>query len=121
LSKNVKLAKVESLLRELLPAALATLDDEELASLSVLDVRCSKGKYDAKVYLDKSFYSQKEQNELVKRLRKASGIVKSYCLNATNWYRCPDFNFIFDDEVEKTMHLEELFKKIQKDLDGKRD
>lgn len=119
MSKSIKLAKVESLLKELLPSALATLDDEELASLSVLDVRCSKGKYDAKVYLDKSFFTQQEQNMLVKRLKKASGLLKSYCLNATNWYRCPDFNFVFDDEVDKAIHLEQLFKKIEKDLHGK--
>ncbi|MGM0622782.1 MAG: 30S ribosome-binding factor RbfA [Campylobacterota bacterium] len=119
MSKSIKLAKVESLLKEVLPEALATLDDKELSGLSVLDVRCSKGKYDAKVYLDKSFFSPKEQKELQKRLKKANGLIKAYVLNATSWYRCPEFNFIFDDVVDKTMHLEQLFKQIEKELDGK--
>ena len=119
MSKSVKLAKVESLLKELLPQALASLDDEELASLTVLDVRCSKGKYDAKVYVDESFFDKQEQEELKKRLKKASGLIKTFCLNATNWYRCPDFNFVFDDEVDQAMHMEQLFKKIEKELDGK--
>lgn len=118
MNKSVKLAKVESLLKEVLPEALASLDDEELVSLTVLDIKCSKGKYDAKVYLDTGLLTQKEQNEIIKRLKKASGVLKAYVLNATSWYRCPDFNFTFDDEVEKVMHLEELFKKIKKDLHG---
>jgi len=116
LPKSIKLARVESLLKEVLPEALASLDDEELAGLGVLYVRCAKGKYDAKVYLDKSFYSEKEQNELKKRLKKANGTLKSYVLNATSWYRCPDFHFIFDDEVEKMIHLEKLFKQIEKEI-----
>lgn len=119
MSRSVKIAKVESLLKELVPQALASLDDASIATLVVLDVRCSKGKYDAKVYLDKSLYDEAEQKELLKRLKKASGLIKAYCLNATNWYRCPDFHFIFDDGVDKAMHMQELFKQIRKDLDGK--
>ncbi len=120
MSNSVKLAKVESLLKELLPEAMSELADEELRGLSVVDVRCSKGKYDAKVFLDKGILDEKEQREAIKRLKKASGLLKSHCLNATGWYRCPDFTFVFDDETEKSMRMEQLFKQVEKELDANR-
>jgi len=50
--EEIKRHRVESLLKEIIPEALATLDDPLLHGLLVTEVICSRGRSDAKVYLD---------------------------------------------------------------------
>jgi len=112
--KSIKVQRKESLLIELLNEALATLNDNRLNSLNVLDVVCSKGASDAKVYLEKSFLNEKEQREVLKLLKKANGLISKYCLDSTGWYKVPRFTYTFDELFEKENKMEELFRKIQK-------
>jgi ribosome-binding factor A len=111
--KSVKLQKTQSLLKELLPEALGTLDDYRLNSLSVTDVDCRRGKYDATVYIYDPSLTKSEQNEVLRQLKRANGAIKTYCLNATSWYKFPELKFVFDNQVDKTIRLEELFEKIK--------
>jgi ribosome-binding factor A len=111
--KSVKLQKTESLLKELIPEALGTFDDFRINSVTVTDVDCSKGKYDAIVYIYDSSLTQSEKNETLRQLKKITGAIKSYCLNATSWYKFPELKFKFDEQIEKTNRLEELFQKIK--------
>jgi len=55
-----------------------------------------------------------ELKEIRIALRKANGILKSYILGATSWYKCPNFTFIKDDDLEKNMRMDELFAQISK-------
>lgn len=110
--KSIKLQRTESLLKEIVPIALAQLDDSRLNSLNVLDVKCSKGKYSAQVFLSCDI-DKKEQNEILKQLKKANSLIKSYCLEETGWFRCPDFTFLFDDTIETQNRLEKIFKQIE--------
>jgi ribosome-binding factor A len=111
--KSIKLQKTESLLKELIPEALGTFDDYRINSITVTDVDCSKGKYDAIVYVYDSSLTKSEKAETIRQLKKVSGAIKSYCLNATSWYKFPSLKFQFDEQVEKTNRLEELFEKIK--------
>jgi ribosome-binding factor A len=111
--KSIKLQKTQSLLKELIPEALGMLDDYRLNSLAVTDVDCRKGKYDATVYVYDSSLTKSEQNEVLRQLKRAQGSIKNYCLNATHWYKFPDLKFEFDNQVDKTLRLEELFEKIK--------
>ena len=52
-------------------------------------------------------------------LRKANGAIKSYILNATSWYKCPDFTFLVDDMMEKRARIEDLFSQISKNSNKK--
>ena len=113
--KSVNLQRTESLVIEMIPEALATLNDNRINSLAVTSVNCKNGKYDATVYYDGSDFSKQEQQILNNLLNKANGQIKSYCLNATGWYKCPNFKFKVDDTLEKSMHIESLFNKIKKD------
>lgn len=113
--KSVNLQRTESLLMELIPEALATLNDGRINALAITAVNCKNGKYDALVYYDGSDYSKQEHQILNNLLNKANGHVKSYCLNATNWYKCPNFKFKADDALEKSLHMEDLFSQIKKD------
>jgi ribosome-binding factor A len=99
---------------ELIPEALSSLSDGRINSLAITDVDCKHGKYDAKVYFDGSDYSNPELKEIRIALRKANGILKSYILGATSWYKCPNFTFIKDEDLEKNMRMDELFAQISK-------
>jgi len=114
LSKSIKLQRKESLLVELLNEALSTLNDGRLNTLQVLDVVCSRGADDAKVYLEKSILSPQEQKEILKLLKKANGLISRYCLESTGWYKTPKFTYTFDELYSKEVRMEELFKKISK-------
>jgi ribosome-binding factor A len=112
--KSIKVQRKESVLVEVLNEALSTLNDSRLNSLQVLDVVCSKGASDAKVYLEKSILSQDEQKEALKLIKKAKSLIDSYCLKSTGWYKVPRFTWTFDEMFEKENKLEQLFEKIKK-------
>jgi len=113
--KSIKVQRKESILVELLNEALSTLSDNRLNSLQVLDVVCSRGASDAKVYLEKSILSKQEQKEILKLIKKANGLISRYCLESTGWYKVPRFTYTFDELLEKENKIEELFAKIKGD------
>jgi len=112
--EEIKRHRVESVLKEIIPEALTTLDDSRINSLLVVDVVCSKGRSDAKVYLEPSFLSPKEQQEALKQLRSVSGYIQNHCKQSEGWFKAPRFTFEFDQQLEKTIRIEELFKQIAK-------
>jgi len=118
LDKSIKLLRVESVLRELLPEALSTLSDEKLNNLTVIDVKCSRGKYDAEVFLDPSYFDESEKRYVISHLNKAEGYLQNYCKQAEGWYRAPKFKFKFDESLSRQNSMDELFKKIEKELKG---
>ncbi|MEA3418637.1 MAG: 30S ribosome-binding factor RbfA [Campylobacterota bacterium] len=110
--EEIKRHRVESILKEIIPEALATLDDSRINSLLVTDVVCSKGRSDAKVYLEPSFLTEKEQNEALKQLRTVAGYVQNQCKQTEGWFKAPRMTFEFDHQLEKINRMEELFKQI---------
>lgn len=112
--QDIKLKRTESILRELIPEALGELGDERLHEIDVLDVKCSRGKSDAKVYLDPSYFSDEEQKVLIKQLEKARAIIEDHCMKDQGWFRSPRLSFIFDDTYEKAKKIDELFAMIEK-------
>ena len=111
---QIKLKRTESILCELIPEALGSMNDKRLHELDVVDVKCSRGKSDAKVYIDPSDFSDDEKRSYLKLLNKARPIVETYCLKDQGWFRCPKFTFEFDEQLEISKNIEELFKKIAK-------
>ena len=112
---QIRLKRTESLLSELIPQALGSLNDKRLHELEVLEVKCSRGKSDAKVYINPSEFSEQEKQNYLKLLRNARPIVETFCLKDQGWYRCPKLTFEFDTQIKKSQDIEELFKKIAKD------
>lgn len=98
---------------ELIPEALSSLKDSRINSLLVTAVDCKNGKYDAIVYYDGSDYTKKEHKILNDLLNRANGHLKSYCLNSTGWYKCPNFKFQADDDLEHSLKMESLFTQIK--------
>lgn len=112
---EIKLKRTESVLLELVPQALGSLNDKRLHELDIIEVKCSRGKSDAKVYINSFDLTQEEKNNYLKLLRKARPIIETYCLKDQGWYRCPKFTFEFDEQIAKSKNIDELFKKIAKE------
>ena len=113
---EIKRKRTESVLKELLPEAFSNLDDSKLQNLIVTEVLCSRGRYDAKVFLDKTGIEESEQAEILKKLRKVHSFLKNYVKESENWYRSPNFTFEFDDQMERITKIEELFKQIKREI-----
>ena len=112
--EEIKRKRTEARLIELIPEALSTMNDSRINALSVTEVVCSRGRYDAKVYLDKSYLSEKEQKEALKQLKVVSNYLSTYIRDSEGWFKSPKFTFEFDDQLERITHIEELFKQIAK-------
>jgi ribosome-binding factor A len=110
--EEIKRKRTESRLMELIPEALSTLNDNRINGLSVIEVVCSKGRYNAKVYLDKSYLNETEQKEALRQLRKVSNYLSAYIRDSEGWFKVPKFTFEFDEQLERISHIEKLFKQI---------
>jgi ribosome-binding factor A len=110
--EEIKLKRTESILKEILPEALATLDDSRINRLGVNDVVCSRGRYDARVFLDRAGMNEAEQSEALRQLRKVTGHLTTYVRDSEGWYRAPKFTFEFDDQLDRITRMEELFAQI---------
>ncbi|MGP1485275.1 MAG: 30S ribosome-binding factor RbfA [Campylobacter sp.] len=113
---EIKRLRTQSVLKELLPEALATLEDDLLKGLCVTDVECKKGRYDAFVYLDKMMFDEREQGYILQHLKRVTRHLQNHCMAAEGWYRAPNFHFKFDDRLEYQNHIDKLFDKISQDL-----
>jgi ribosome-binding factor A len=110
--KSINLQRTESLLLELVPEALSTLNDARINALAITAVECKNGKYDATVYFDGSDFNKEELKTVKQLLFKANGRIKSYVLASTGWFKCPNFKFVVDDTLEHSKHIESLFAQI---------
>lgn len=115
--KSINLQRTESLLMELIPEALSELSDHRISTIAVTGVDCKNGKYHAKVLIDLTDYDEQEKRIIIKLLHNANGRIKSYCLAATGWYKCPNFTFVEDKSIQYNNNIESLFAKISKDKD----
>jgi len=110
--EEIKLKRTESVLKEVLPEAFGTLDDSRINGLNVTDVVCSRGRYDARVFLDPAGLNEQEQAEALRQLRKVAGHLSTYIRDSEGWYRAPKFTFFFDDQLERIDRMEALFDQI---------
>lgn len=115
-ASEIKRLRTESILKELIPQALSTLEDNMLNSLCVVDVECKRGRYDAFIYLDKMMFDEVEQNYILSHLKKVSKYISNFCASEQGWYKAPNLHFKFDDRLEYQNRMDDLFKKIEKDL-----
>lgn len=112
---QIKIKRTESMLKELIPEAISGLADPRIREIDVIDVKCSKGKSDAKVYLDPHFYSSEEKVAYIKLLEKVRPIIEEHCMKDQGWFRSPRLTFVFDDTLERSKNIEALFAKIAKE------
>ena len=109
---QIKIKRTESVLLELIPQALGQMNDKRLHELDIIEVSCSRGKSDAKVYINPHDLTEQEKRDYLKLLRNARPIVETHCLKDQGWYRCPKFTFEFDEQIAKSKNIDDLFSKI---------
>ncbi len=109
---QIKQKRTESLLLELIPEAISSLSDARLHEINVVEVVCSRGRSDAKVFLDAHSYTEKEKNTFLKLLRGALPIIEAHVMQDQGWYRCPNLTFEYDTHFAHVSKMEDLFKQI---------
>ena len=109
---QIKIKRTESVLLELIPQALGQMNDKRLHELDIIEVSCSRGKSDVKVYINPHDLTEQEKRDYLKLLRNARPIVETYCLKDQGWYRCPKFTFEFDEQIAKSKNMDDLFSQI---------
>ena len=109
---NVKLLKSQSLLQEALQEVLFDLEDTRLKSIAITRVECSRGKEVAKVFLDKNSLGEVDSMQILKLLKKASGVIKANLQAQLSWYRTPNLTFAIDDSLAEMNKLEAIFRQI---------
>ncbi|MDQ1339968.1 MAG: ribosome-binding factor [Campylobacterota bacterium] len=111
---EIKHQRVAARLKELVAEAVATLNDDRISGLAVLDVKITRGMYDADVYIDGTDISKEDRQKFQALLSKASGYIQRYCLSCEDWYKVPKLHFKFDDTIGSLNKIDELFDKISK-------
>lgn len=111
---QIKQQRVQARLKELVAEAVATLNDERISGLTVLDVKTTRGMYDADVYIDGTDITKEDRQRFEALLNKASGYIQRYCLSSEDWYKIPKLHFKFDDTITSLNRIDELFHKISK-------
>ncbi|MEA1913982.1 MAG: 30S ribosome-binding factor RbfA [Campylobacterota bacterium] len=115
MDKSINVQRTQSLLMELIPEALSGMNDSRINGLTITEVNCKNGKYDADIYYDATDFNKQEEQQITALLTKVNGRIKTYCLSSTGWYKCPNFKFIADNTLEKSNNIEALFKQIRKE------
>ncbi len=116
--EKIKRERTESILKELIPEAISTLSDERISGIGVVNVVCSKGRDDARVYLDPVAVSKEERGAVIRQLSKARGLIEEYCASEQGWFRTPQLTFLFDETLQHERRMDKLFKKARKEING---
>lgn len=112
---EIKLQRSQALLLELVCEALSMLSNPLLNSLSITQVICSRGKYNAEVFIESSDFLPQEKSEILRELKKAEGILREHILSSSGWFKCPKLTFKFDDSLKSANSLDKIFAQIAKE------
>lgn len=110
---EIKQLRYQSILYERLCEALTTLNDSELSALTIVEVKLSRGKKDAVVYIEASDIAKNERTRLISKLQKASGYLSQFILASEGWFSAPNLSFKMDDTLQATTRLDEIFAQIK--------
>lgn len=114
--EEIKRHRVESTLKEIIPEALGTLNDPLIQNVVVTDVVCSRGRNNARVFLDMGVYTKEEKKEVIQKLYKLSGYIQTHCKQTEGWFKAPIMTFEFDTQPEHISKMESLFKQIKEEM-----
>ena len=103
----------ESMLKELVETALGELDNDLLRELEVVEVRCSRGFQDAKIFVEGSGLSENEKIEISKAFARARGVLQGGVLRASAWRSVPRLSLCFDSSLKYQRDLDSIFSEIE--------
>ncbi|GAB0172937.1 30S ribosome-binding factor RbfA [Helicobacter trogontum] len=109
---NVMQERREAFLHEIINEALGSLGDSMLNTLEVTRVQCSRGKHDAKIFIESSNIDKDMQTKILQAFKKARPIVQEYILSTTAWHSAPKLTLVFDDSLQIQNNLDKIFAQI---------
>lgn len=115
MKNNILKHRQESFLHELLVECFSNLNDINLSSLEIVKVECSKGKYNAKVFIESSSIDEARKREILKSFKKAQSFISVLVKQGSGWYRSPKLQLEFDNTLSMQNKLDNIFKQIKQD------
>lgn len=109
---NIHAMRLDAVLLEYLQECLGTLGDDRLSGLALSRVHCSKGKYHAHVYIDPQSIEPNTQQEVLRALKKATPMLRTYVLQVSGWFKCPQFSFHIDTALEQEQRLQKILESL---------
>lgn len=88
------------------------MKDPGLGFITVTDAEVSNDFSYAKIFV--SFMGSDNKEEQLARLNKAKGFIRTGLAKRLDIRKTPELTFVYDDTLDKAMHLEELLKKVEK-------
>ncbi|RDU73339.1 30S ribosome-binding factor RbfA [Helicobacter aurati] len=104
--------KKEAFLKEILTEIFSELHNELLNTLEIVNVQCSRGKYNAKIFVESSLLTDTQRQEIQKAFKRAKPFIQSNVLRISKWYNAPKLMLCFDSSLQHQNRLDVLFSQI---------
>lgn len=114
ISRTLRVA--EELKKNISAVIREELKDPDIPMLtSVMEVECARDLKHAKVYV--SFYGEDNKpGKALAALTRSAGLIRSRISRMMSTHTVPELHFVEDNSVNHAMHINELLKKVKKDI-----
>lgn len=112
---NIRQGRMSEDIRRIISGKMRDLKDPRIRNAAdmLTVVRCDTsrdGSY-CKVYIS-SFEGKEQAKEAVKGFESAKGLLKREISNVLGLRKCPELEFIADDSIEHSAHINRLLKEV---------
>ena len=112
MANEVRVARLESLIKDVINNALANEINDKIAKLArVTAERLSNDLSVAKIFLDA--HKRESMLKVLENVNKVSGLLRSKLAAEWTSYKVPELRFVIDETIDYANHIDELFKKIK--------
>lgn len=112
MANEIKIARLESIIKDTINSVLATeVNDKVAKNARITAVRLSNDLSVAKIYID----ATKRENieNVLESLKRVSGFLKAKLASEWSAHKVPELRFLADETIDYALHIEELFNKIK--------
>ncbi|MCF8261349.1 MAG: 30S ribosome-binding factor RbfA [Melioribacteraceae bacterium] len=118
---NVRLEKIASRVKEELSLVfLHKIQDPQLGLVTITKVKVSPDLAQANVYI--SVYDRENRELILEKVNSIKTLIRTELAHKLkNMRKIPDLNFLIDDTLDYVEKMENLFKQIHENDNGKKD
>jgi ribosome-binding factor A len=114
MSKQRAHRMAEFLKKEISDILLKEVKDPRIGFVSLTDIEVSGDLKYARVYVS-VYGEEKEKEETMKGLKKATGFIRKLLGERITVYHTPEILFKYDNSIEHGVHISEIIKKVNQD------
>lgn len=120
MKSNTRISRVnDEILKEVSQIIRAELKDPRIGSMtSVIRIETTPDLKYCKVHVS-VLGNDEEKDSVMKGLKSAAGFIRRLIAQRVNLRITPEFTFKLDESAEYAIHMDQLIKKISKDLKEK--